>query len=140
MDANEDMENDNAILKELFSYNYRMEALRGKNEKLTVNAKKTNKLIVFFNVPGNTGNNIHFKVVTPDGKELSSNKDLAATIKITENGDGLMASSSLKNGGSTGTKKVEMSYKPKQKMAKGVYQFNLYNEDRFLGSTQMRLK
>lgn len=140
LETNEDLENDNAILKELFSYNYRTEALRGKNEKLTVNAKKTSKLLVYFNLPGNISSNIHFKVVTPDGKELSSNKDLAATIRIIENGDGLMASANQNSGGSAGTKRVEMSYKPSKKLSKGVYQFNLYNEDRFLGSTQLRLK
>ncbi len=136
----EGLESDIAILKVMFSYNYRTEALRGKNEKLTVNAKRTNKLLVSLDVPGNIGNDIHFKVVTPEGKELSSKKDLAAIIKITENGDGLLASSTLTNVGSAGTKRVEMSYKPTQKMSKGIYQFNLYNEDRFLGSAQKRLK
>jgi len=140
LETNEDLESDNAILKELFSYNYRTEALRGKNEKLTVIAKKTSKLLVYFDLPGNINNNINFKVVTPQGKELSSNKDLAATIRIIENGDGLMASADQNSGGSAGTKRVEMSYKPSKKLSKGIYQFNLYNEDRFLGSTQLRLK
>ena len=138
--AIESLENDNAILKELFSYNYRTEALRGKNEKLTVNAKRTDKLFVGIDLPGNIGNNVHFKVVTPEGKELSSTKDLAATVRITEKGDGLTAGSGNFAGGSVGTKRAEMTYKPAGKMSKGVYQFNLYNEDRFLGSTQLRLK
>lgn len=140
LETNEDLENDNSILKQLFSFNYRTEALKGKKEKLTVNAKKTDKLLVYFDLPGNINNKIHFNVVTPDGKELSSDKDLAATLKIMENGDGLTASSNHKPIGKTGTKKIEMSYKPTQKMEKGVYQFNLYNEDRFLGSTQLRLR
>jgi hypothetical protein len=140
LETNENLENDNSILKQLFSYNYRTEALQGKKEKLTVNAKRTDKLLVYFDLPGDINNQIHFNVVTPNGKELSSKKDLAANIKITENGDGLTASSNQNTGGSAGTKRVEMSYKPTQKMVKGVYQFNLYNEDRFLGSTQLRLK
>jgi len=140
LETNEDLENDNAILKVLYSNNYRTEALRGKKELLTVNARKTNKLLVCFDVPGIISNDIHFKVVTPQGKELSSNKDLAATIRITENGDGLLASKTQTSIGSAGTKRVEMSYKPNQKLSKGVYQFNLYNNDRFLGSTQLRLK
>ncbi len=136
----ENLENDNFILKELFSYKYRTEAQKGKNDKLTVNAKKTDKLRLSFDLPGNINNNIRFNVVTPDGKELSSDKDFAANIKITENNDGLSASSNQKMGGSVGTKSVVMTYKPTEKMAKGVYQFNLYNEDRFLGSTQLKLK
>ena len=91
LETNEDLENDNSILKQLFSYNYRTEALQGKKEKLTVNAKRTDKLLIYFDLPGNLNNNIHFKVVTPTGAELSSDKDLAANIKITEKGDGLTA-------------------------------------------------
>lgn len=138
--SNENLLSDNSVLKALFSDNYRTEALRGRNEKLTVNAKRTNKLMVSFDLPGNMGNDVYFKVVTPEGKELSSNKDLAATIQITENGDGLLASTSQTTIGSAGAKRVEMAYKPTQKLTKGVYQFNLYNKDRLLGSTQMRLK
>lgn len=138
--TNENLESDNSVLKQLFSYNYRTEALKGKKEKLTVNAKKTDKLLVYFDLPGNINNKIHFNMVTSNGKEISSKKDLAANIKISENGDGLTASSNQDSGGTLGTKRVEMSYKPNQKMAKGVYQFNLYNDDRFLGSTQLRLR
>lgn len=137
---NAGLTSDNSLLKAIVSDNYRTEALRGKNEKLTVNARKTNKLMVSFDLPGNIGNDIYFKVVTPQGKELSSNTDLAATIQITENGDGLLANSMQNTFGSTGTKRVEMTYKPNQKLSKGVYQFNLYNANNFLGSTQLRLK
>ena len=138
--TNTGLSSDNSILKAIISDNYRTEALRGKNEKLTVNAHKTNKLMVSFDLPGNVSDNIFFKVVTPQGKEFSSNKDLAAAIEIIENGDGLLASTSENAIGSAGTKRVEMTYKPNQKLSKGIYQFNIYNGDRFLGSTQLRLK
>jgi DNA repair exonuclease SbcCD ATPase subunit len=138
--TNSGLLSDNSILKAIISDNYRTEALRGKNERLTVNANRTNKLLVSFDLPGNITDNIYFKVVTPQGKELSSNKDMAATIQIIENGDGLLASSSEGLMGSAGTKRVEMAYKPNQKLSKGIYQFNIYNGEHFLGSTQMRLK
>jgi SMC interacting uncharacterized protein involved in chromosome segregation len=140
LQENEELLSDNSVLKSLFSDSYRTEALRGKNEKLTVIAKRTNKLTVSLNMPATTDNNIQFKIVTPQGKEISSSNDLAAVIKIIDNGDDLMASSSDSAIGSIGTKRVEMSYKPSEKLSKGVYQFNLYNNDRFLGSTQLRLK
>jgi hypothetical protein len=138
--TNDELVSNNAILKALFSDNFRTEAMRGKNEKLTVNAKRTNKLLVSFDLPDNISNDIHFKVVTPQGKEFSSNKDLAAIIQITEYGDGLLASSSENAFGSAGKKRVEMSYKPTQKLSKGIYQFNLYSGKEFMGSTQLRLK
>lgn len=138
--TNDELIANNTILKALFSDNFRTEAMRGKNEKLTVNAKRTNKLFLSFDLPGIISNDIHFKVITPQGKEFSSDKDLAAIIQITEYGDGLLASSSENAFGSAGKKRVEMSYKPTQKLSKGVYQFNLYSGKEFLGSTQLRLK
>ncbi|WP_372647555.1 hypothetical protein [Draconibacterium sp.] len=131
---------DNLILKAMISDNYRTEALRGKNEKLTVNANRTNKLMVSFDLPANSSDNIYFMVTTPKGEELSSKDDLAAAINITNIGDGLLASNSETIMGSGGTKRVEMSYKPKQKLAKGIYQFTIYNNERQLGTTQLRLK
>lgn len=138
--TNNNLSSDNSLLKALFSDNYRTEALRGKNDRLTINAKRTRKLMVSFDLPGSISNEIYFKVVTPAGKELSSNKDLAAELNIMEYGDGLLASTSETAVGGAGTKRVELSYKPSQKLSKGVYQFNLYNKDRLLGSTQLRLK
>ena len=137
---NSGLTSDNSVLKAMISDNYRTEALHGKNEKLTIRARKTNKLLVSFDLPGNAGNNIYFKVVTPQGTEFSSINDLAAAIRITENGDGLLASTSETVAGSAGTKRVEMTFKPQHKLTQGVYQFNVYNDDRFLGSTQLRLK
>ena len=140
--SNSGLSADNAILKAMISENYRTEALHGKKERLTVNARRTNKLSVSFDLPGSTANNkIYFKVIKPNGQEISSNDDLASTtIRIEENGDGFVASSDANTIGSSGTKRVEMTYKANEKLKNGIYQFNIYNDDRFIGSTQLRLK
>jgi myosin heavy subunit len=139
--ANSNLSDDNAILKSMISDNYRTEAFRGRNERLTVNARRTNKLQVSFDLPGQmTGKDIYFRVITPEGMEFSSNKDLAATIEIIENNDDLLVSADPAAGAIAGNKRVEMSFKPQKKLTDGVYRFNLYNGDRFLGSTQLRLK
>ncbi len=138
--ANSGLANDNSILQAMISDNYRVEAFRGKQQKLTINSRQTNKLQVSFDLPGNAKNDIYFKVVTPRGDEFSSNTNLSASIRITEIGDGLLASSNPSEIGSAGTKRVEMTYKPTHKLTKGIYQFNIYNGDRFLGSTQLHLK
>lgn len=137
--ANTGLVSDNSILKAIISDNYRTEAFRGKREKLTVNAKKTDKLLVSFDMSDVYGEKIYFKIVTPEGNEFHSNKDLAANMTITSNGDGLLAGD-INAAGPAATKRVEMTYHPLQKLSKGIYQFNIYNEDRFLGSTQLRLK
>lgn len=138
--TNSGLSSDNSILKAMISDNYRTEALRGRKEKLTVNARKTNKLQVSFDLPGNVSNNVYFKVITPKGKEYISSNDLAVSVNIRENGDGLLASSNPKEIGTAGTKRVEMTFKPNEKLHEGIYQFNMYNEGRLLGSTQLRLK
>ncbi len=139
--SNSGLSAENSILKAIISDNYRIETLHGKKERLTVNARRTNKLSVSFDLPGNLSSNIYFKVITPQGQEISSNDDTASTtIKIQENGDGLLASSAINIIGNSGTKRVEMTYKPTEKLKNGIYQFNIYNEGRFIGSTQLRLK
>lgn len=136
---NEGLSSDNTILKAMFSDNYRTEASRGKKDKLTVNAHRTNKLSVSFDIPANIPDKLYFKVTTPNGQEFSSKTDIHASITINDLGDALLASTS-EIIGSSGKKRVEMSYRPDKKLQEGIYQFNLYNEDRFLGSTQLRLK
>ena len=139
--TNSGLTSDNSVLKAIISDNYRIEALRGKKEKLTINARRTNKLTVSFDLPNNVSNKVYFKVITPQGKEFSSNDNFAETIiTIKENGDRLLASADANMIGNAGTKRVEMTFKPNEKLKSGIYQFNIYNEDRFLGSTQLRLK
>jgi len=137
---NAKLSEDNSILKAMISDNYRTEALRGKHNRLTINARRTDKLVVSFDIPGSTSNDIYFKVITPKGDEFSSSKDLAATLKITEYGDGLLASSDPSATGLASTKRIDMSFKPVQRLTKGVYQFKIYNGERFIGSTQLRMK
>lgn len=138
---NSELSADNSILKAMISDNYRTEALRGKNEKLTVKATKTNKLVVSFDVRSSQGNNVYFKIVTPDGNEYSSmNDDASAEIIIIEENPQLVASSDNSVMTDGGNKRVEMYYKPNQKLSKGIYQFSIYNGERHLGSTQLRLK
>jgi hypothetical protein len=131
---------DNTILKAMVADNYRAEALKGKNDKLTINARKTDKLMVSFDLPSDAGDNLHFKVITPKGDEFSSKTDLSARIFVVENNERLLASASDNIIGSIGTKRVEMIYTPNTRLSKGVYRFNLFNDNSYLGSTQLRLK
>ena len=132
---------DNSILRAIVSDNYRTEALRGKHDKLTVNARRTNKLMISFDLPANvSAKEFYFIITTPEGNQFASNKDLAASIEVTYLQGDLIASANQITSDATGKTRVEMSYLPKQKLTRGIYSFNLYNNDRFLGSTQLRLK
>lgn len=128
----------NTILAAIAGNNYRIEAVRGKSDKLTVNARRAQKLIVTFDLPNDVSNNISFKLVTPDGNTFTSENNESAIINITENSDNFYAS--IEEMEQKGTKRVELIYKPKEKLNKGVYEFEIYKETTYIGSTQLRLR
>ncbi|MFO7671896.1 MAG: hypothetical protein R6W31_19720 [Bacteroidales bacterium] len=139
---NETLAFHNAMLEAMLSDNYQMEALKGKREKLTVVARRTNTLVASFDVPSGFGEEIYFKVYTPDEKEFSSIDNESASIRLYNQDKNLMASLS------EGTpahmnhypKRVELIYKPEYKLIKGIYSFNVYDGKDYMGSVQLRLK
>lgn len=129
----------NAILKAMVADNYRVEALKGKHEKLTVNSRRTNKLMVSFDLPVEETTGIYFKVIDPSGKEYSSLSNKSISYNFYENNDVLLAS--INNiSENIGTKRAEMTFKPETKLQKGIYKILVYNNNDYMGSTQLRLK
>ena len=82
---NNQLDSDNAILKAMVADNYRIEAVKGRHEKLTLIARKTDKLIVSFDLPSDVNDNISFKVLTPSGEEFSSTDYPSASLIIIDN-------------------------------------------------------
>ena len=137
---NESLAFHNALLEAMLADNYRIEALRGKHDKLTVAARRTNKLMVSFDIPSEVGQELYFKIVAQDGKELSSKNDESATIKFYDLDKNLMVNLMGSASGSQKAKRAELIYKPDQKLTKGIYRFNVYNGKDYMGSIQLRLK
>jgi hypothetical protein len=131
----------NSMLEALLSDNYRVEALKGRNEKLTVVARKANTLVSSFDVPAGMGEAIHFKVITPEENEISSVDSRFATVRMQDYEENLMASISGGAAGSnTFSKRAELVYKPEQKLSKGIYRFQVYDGTSYMGSVQLKLK
>jgi len=129
----------NAILKAMVADNYRVEALKGKNNKLTINAKRTDKLMVSFDMPANVTNGLNFKVIDPKGNEFSSITNKAVSVSTVSNNDYLLASKDNYTG-QVGTSRSELIYKPEHKLEKGVYIIKIFNGKDYIGSTQLRLR
>jgi hypothetical protein len=131
----------NSMLQAMLSDNYRVEAIRGKNNKLTVVARKANSLVSSFDVPVGFGDALFFKVITPEDVEILSSESQAATIRMEDYDGNLMASLS---GGSASmgafSKRAELIYTPEQKLTKGIYQFHVYDGKNYMGCVQVRLK
>lgn len=137
---NEHLSSNNSLLEALVADNYRIEAQKGKGDRITTLARKTNKLVVSFDLPeDDVYNQVYFKVLTPSGEELSSINNQSATITYYDNPQNYLVSTDetflVLN-----SKRVEMLYKPEQKLEKGIYRFNIYNQSSYLGSIQLRLK
>jgi hypothetical protein len=131
----------NAMLEAMLSDNFRAEALKGKNEKLTVVARRANTLVSSFDVPAGFGKAIHFKVITPEENEISSLDSKFASVKVKEYEENLMASLSGGAGETiTFSKRAELVYKPEQKLSRGIYRFQVYDGDNYMGSVQLKLK
>jgi predicted nucleic acid-binding Zn-ribbon protein len=134
----EQLMTNNTILKAMAGNNYRVEAVRGKKDKLTAIARRTKKLVFTFDLPKDVGNGISFKLIAPDGKVFASNENKSAEVKVTENPENFYAN--VKAFESVGTKRIEMIYIPNEKLIKGVYKFEVYDNANYIGTNQFKLR
>ena len=125
----------NIELQSILADNFRVEALKGK-EKPTIKANRTNKIAVSFDLPENYADPLSFSLITPSGDEI---KDIKGTTQLIGEDITFLASLDFIPD-RTGTKRTGFTYKPSKKLEKGVYKINVYKENQYLGSTQLRLK
>lgn len=137
---NKDLTTSNEVMKAFASNNYSVEATRGKNDRLTVVAKRTKRMKVGFDLPQSVAENVKFKVKTPDGRVVEKEEEgLSSILLDAEDGSDLMVSLAPIDGLEV-TKRIEMKYEPKKKLAKGVYTIDIYNGSTYMVSCQMKLR
>lgn len=128
----------NTILRAMSGNNFRVETVRGKNDKITAIARRTHRVVLSFKLPKDVGNNIWFKLVNPEGNIFESKDNKNATVKVIESNINFYEESpELK---SVGTKTIELIYKPENKLSKGIYVFKIYSNDQYIGSSSFRLR
>ncbi|WP_421872625.1 hypothetical protein [Marinoscillum sp.] len=143
--SNEELVTKNYVLSQIISENYGVEAHKKRN-KLTVSAKKTKEIQLGFDVPSTVSENLSFVITSPDGSQTSSNtsKTISYTMLNEFQFSDATATASLNTTVPVSNidqkKHVVLSYKPEDKLAKGVYQINIYSDGSFIGSSQLRLK
>lgn len=130
------------ILSSMTADNYLVETtkkmwLKPNSEKLTVMAKRTKKITVSFKVPENIVEDISFKIIKPDGKTVEG-KDNGVACQILNEDEGLMAS--INGGAIKVSKKIEMTYEPKEKQKPGLYQIEMYNGEKYIGTCNVKLR
>ncbi|MBS4012318.1 MAG: hypothetical protein KGZ97_00975 [Bacteroidetes bacterium] len=128
----------NTILKAMSGNNHRVEAVRGKNDKITAFARRTQRVVFTFKIPKDVGNDLWFKLINPEGNIFESKDNKSATVKVTESSVNFYEESpELK---SVGTKTIELIYKPESRLSKGIYMFKIYSGDQYIGSNSFRLR
>ena len=118
--ANNDLTVKNTLLQAMIANNYRVEAVKGRNDRLTVVARKTNKLAFSFDLPTGVSKGLYFTIVTPDAQEISSKDNKSATISITDNPENYTSATDNKVL-PVNTQRIEMAFKPVKKLQKGIY-------------------
>lgn len=124
------------ILSSITGDNYLVESTKRK-DRLTVMAKRTKKITMSFNVPENVVENISFKLTKPDGKQVDG-KDNGIAYRIVNGDEDLTAS--ISGGAIKVSKKIEMTYEPKEKSKPGIYKIEMYNDDKYIGACNVKLR
>jgi hypothetical protein len=117
--------------------NFKVEVLKGKSDKLTVKARRTEKISIGFEVAAGGSaldrQLIHVDLLSPDGSLLEGKPEVAV-----EGGSPLSASTD--EGVTTpGSQKVSITYAPKEKLKKGTYTAIVFHGNTLLGKAQFRL-
>ncbi len=141
-DENKQMAANLAILSSITTDNYLVETTKkgflSNNEKLTVVAKRAKKMTVSFKVPENMVEDISFKLTKPDGTRIEG-KGNGIACKVIDGDANLTAS--LSGGGTISvSKKIEMTWEPKEKQKPGIYKIEMYNRDKYVGTINARLR
>lgn len=137
---NGDLNKRNDFLNKVAGNNYGVEAHK-KNEKLTINSKKTKAIMLGFDVPAHMANNLSLTVTTPSGKKYdNANSNTISYQVVDENDPTLVASTTMMVNTNGQSKRVNLNYNPKEKFNKGIYKIDIYHEGTYLGSSQIRLK
>jgi myosin heavy subunit len=114
-----------------------IQALRGKNERLTVRAKKTKKLMATFEVAANL-KNLSFKIIDSK-RNLVSTETGSIAYNVMPSESSLTASASEEVTASK-LQKVELAFTPQKKLTPGVYTIEILNENLYVGSLRVKLR
>ena len=136
---NEQMAENIKILQGIAADDFRVEGIKGKKAKLTVAAKKADKLIASFILPTDATSNVNFKVVLPSGEKIEKKEDGISYVFPDEDEELLVSLDDFR-GEMEVSKRIEMTYNPKCKLKSGVYKIEILNGDTYMGSCQIRLK
>jgi len=81
---------------------------------------------------------ISFKIMKPDGSQIGGKNDQGLTFEVTNDDAGLLVNSSSEV--IKVSKKIEMTYEPKEKLKAGVYKVEMFNGEKYVGACNVKLR
>jgi hypothetical protein len=112
-----------------------------RNQKQTIKAKSTKKLLTTIDVPSNA-ENLSFKITSPDGKELGEKQGALSVKVMRDSAKKPQAFYAATNNSVAGHnyKRVELTFAPTAKLTSGIYTIDVLNDNLSIGSLQVKLK
>lgn len=112
---------------------------RGKKDKIVVFARRVKKLNVNFEVPQNLSEAISFKIITPSGTTITPD-DRALSWIFPPDTRGLTASLSPVTAEFEQSRRVTLSYTPKENLIPGEYKIQIFSNNKNIGNCRIRLR
>lgn len=112
---------------------------RGKKDKIVVFARRVKKLNVNFEVPQNLSEAISFKIITPSGTTITPD-DRALSWIFPPDTRGLTASLSPVTAEFEQSRRVTLTYTPKEKLIPGEYKIQIFSNNKNIGNCRIRLR
>ncbi len=138
-EENLDIRNNLALLQGMAADNYLVEAGKGRKDKLTIKARKTDNIQINFAIPGYLDDAVSCTITTPDGRVLHSRQDSGFSfINTTE--DALQASLYVSGTQVIATQTIKMIYTPDFKLKPGIYEIDIYSNKVHMGNCKLRLQ
>lgn len=128
--------------KPLMAYNFRVETVKKRKDKISVKAKKINKVNISFDV--NSSKKLAGDLYIKLSSEKAGDMDGAILLAFEEieeiRADELWASTETVLISTDEYKRYTVTFDPKEKMTEGVYYLRVYSGNNYLGSSQFKLR
>lgn len=121
------------------SDNFQVMGTRGKNDRQVVFARRVKKLSVNFEVPQSLTDAISFRIVTPTGTTITP-EDKSLSWIFPPNVRHLTASLSPVTSEFEESRKVTLTYAPKEKLVPGEYKIQIFSNGQNIGNCRIRLR
>lgn len=128
--------------KPLMAYNFRVETVKKRKDKISVKAKKINKVNISFDVNSSKklAGDLYIKLSSEKAGDMEGVTLLAFEEIEAIPADELWASTETVLISTDEYKRYTVAFDPKEKMTEGVYYLRVYSGNNYLGSSQFKLR